>query len=257
MRIVMIGSGNLATQLSLALKTVGEDVLQVFSPTADHAMRLAALLHCEAVTSISDVAGDADMYVISVRDDAVCDVARSLRVHNADSVVVHTAGSVPLSALDGSLPHTAVLYPMQTFSRERRIDFRRVPCFVEASDPYAMSIVDSLARRLSDTVVEADSARRRKLHLAAVFACNMSNHCYRLAERIVEDEGFSFRLFAPLIEETAKKIRCMSPRQAQTGPMVRNDVSVMNAQLEMLDDPYMRDIYRLMAESIYRDSREG
>lgn len=135
MRIVMIGSGNLATQLSLALKSVGEDVLQVFSPTADHAMRLAALLHCEAVTSISDVAGDADMYVISVRDDAVCDVARSLRVHNADSVVVHTAGSVPLSALDGSLPHTGVLYPMQTFSRERRVDFRRVPCFVEASFP--------------------------------------------------------------------------------------------------------------------------
>lgn len=254
MKTVVIGSGNLATHLSLALKESGEEVVQIYSRTAEHAEALSSRLGCHAATSFGDIYDDADVYVISVKDDAVSDVARRLCVRRSGSVVLHTAGSVPITALEGCGSHNAVLYPMQTFSKDREIDFSCVPCFIEASDSHALSVVRSLATRLSDIVVEADSAKRRKLHLAAVFACNLSNHCYRLAERILEDEGIDFSLFAPLIEETAHKIRSMSPRLAQTGPMARRDISVMDAQLEMLSDPFMRDIYRLMAESIYRDS---
>ena len=92
------------------------------------------------------------------------------------------------------------------------------------------------------------------MHLAAVFACNLTNHCYRLAERMLEAEQINFNLFLPLIDETAKKVAEMSPKDAQTGPMVRYDVEVMNRQLALIPDDLTRQIYRLMAESIHLDS---
>ena len=110
-----------------------------------------------------------------------------------------------------------------------------------------------MAESISEQVVPADSERRKKLHLAAVLACNLTNHCYRLAERVLEEEQTDFRLYLPLIEETARKVSFLSPHEAQTGPMVRYDTGVMDMQLRLLKDERTRQIYRLMAESIHED----
>ena len=142
---------------------------------------------------------------------------------------------------------------MQTFSNARPVEFREIPCFIEASDAQSLKTIRSLAERISARVVDCDSEKRKKLHLAAVFACNLTNHCYRLAERLLESEHIDFRLFHPLIEETARKVMTMSPKNAQTGPMVRYDQNVMNMQMSMLPDARTREIYRLMAESIHED----
>ena len=149
-----------------------------------------------------------------------------------------------------------VLYPMQTFSKHRQVDFHPIPCFIEGSDEQTQQLIHALAERISDKVVEADSAKRRKLHLAAVLACNLTNHCYRLAERVLQEAQIDWQLFLPLIDETAKKVSEMSPKDAQTGPMVRYDVNVMNRQIELLPDERTRQIYRLMAESIHEDSSQ-
>ena len=131
-----------------------------------------------------------------------------------------------------------VLYPMQTFSKNRRVNFREIPCFIEASSPSALATIRTLAES----------------HLAAVLACNLTNHCYRLAERVLEAEQIDFRLFLPLISETARKVQTLSPKDAQTGPMVRFDQNVMQMQMAMLPDSRTREIYRLMAESIHDDA---
>lgn len=253
--IVTIGSGNLATHITLALHQAGAAILQVCSPTRDHAVELAARAGAEAVASLADTVPDADYYIIAVKDDAIPNVVAGLDHVCPDSVVLHTAGSVPMSVFRDRVGRYGVLYPMQTFSKARQVDFSSIPCFVEASDEIAMGRVRELAEGISHSVIVADSSRRRRLHLAAVFACNMANHCYRLAERVLEGEDIDFRLFSPLIEETARKIQYLTPREAQTGPMVRNDVTVMDAQVQLLGDDTMRSIYRLMAESIYRDSK--
>ena len=146
---------------------------------------------------------------------------------------------------------------MQTFSKHRQVNFRSIPCFLEASDEQTMCKIRSLAESISDKVVLADSEKRRKLHLAAVFACNLTNHCYRLAERVLQEEQIDWKLFLPLIEETAHKVTEMSPKDAQTGPMVRYDIGVMNRQLELIPDERTRQIYRLMAESIHKDSESS
>jgi Domain of unknown function (DUF2520). len=145
---------------------------------------------------------------------------------------------------------------MQTFSKNRKVNFRPIPCFLEASDSQTLELLRHLAASISDHVEMADSEKRKKLHLAAVFACNLTNHCYRLAERVLEAEQIDFRLYLPLIHETANKVTTLSPKEAQTGPMVRYDTGVMNRQLELISDERTRQIYRLMAESIHEDSAQ-
>lgn len=254
MRIVFIGSGNLATHLSLALKAAGEDILQVFSRTKEHAQELAGKLGCNHTASPDEIDKNADIYILSVKDDAISEIAASVSPDRPDAIFIHTAGSVPMDIFKGRARYYGVLYPMQTFSKLRPVDFRPIPCFLEASDEQTLRQIRRLAESISDKVVLADSEKRRKLHLAAVLACNLTNHCYRLAERVLQEEHIDFRLYLPLIDETAKKVTEMSPRDAQTGPMVRYDVNVMNRQLELISDERTRQIYRLMAESIHEDS---
>lgn len=251
--IVIIGSGNLATHLALALHRVGVNVMQVYSPTASHARQLADRVGAESVSSVSAIRRDADIFILSIKDDAIPAVLSALSPFPSGSVVVHTAGSVPLDILMPHAAHSAVLYPMQTFSKSREVDFSVIPCFVESSDVVSHDAVNELASKISTRVVTLSSDKRRRLHLAAVFACNLANHCYRLAERVMQSEGLDFALLQPLIDETARKVSLMSPRDAQTGPMVRDDRKVMDSQLSLIDDDTTRAIYRLMAESIYQD----
>lgn len=253
MKIVIIGSGNLATNLSLALEDAGQDIVQIFSRTEAHAKELADKVGCSYTSSLDDILRDADVYILSVKDDALLRLIPAICSSRQKGLFLHTAGSVPMSLFEGSASQYGVLYPMQTFSKNRRVDFREIPCFIEASSPQTLSIVRSLAKCISDHVVVCDSEKRKKMHLAAVLACNLTNHCYRLAERVLEAEQIDFSLFLPLIEETARKVKTLSPKEAQTGPMVRYDQGVMRMQMEMLPDDRTREIYRLMAESIHED----
>lgn len=253
MKIAFIGSGNLATHLSLALKAAGEEIIQVYSRTDAHAKELADKLGCIHTTNLDKIYLNADVYILSVKDDAISQIADSICHKCPHALFVHTAGSVLMDIFKGKANHYGVLYPMQTFSKARPVEFREIPCFIEASDAQSLKTIRSLAERISARVVDCDSEKRKKLHLAAVFACNLTNHCYRLAERLLESEHIDFRLFHPLIEETARKVMTMSPKNAQTGPMVRYDQNVMNMQMSMLPDARTREIYRLMAESIHED----
>ncbi len=254
MKIVFIGSGNLATHLSLALKAAGEEIIQVFSRTEAHAQELAEKLGCGHTSNLDEIDLNADVYILSIKDDAISDILASICPKAENALFLHTAGSVPMDIFKGKARHYGVLYPMQTFSKARKVDFRPIPCFIEASSEENLATIRSLAESISDHVVDCDSEKRKKLHLAAVFACNLTNHCYRLAERVLQEEGIDWKLYLPLIDETAKKVSEMSPKDAQTGPMVRYDVDVMNRQLALIPDDLTRQIYRLMVESIHSDS---
>ena len=245
MKIVIIGSGNLATQLALALKDANQEIVQIFSRTSAHAKELADKIGCAYTASLEAVQKDADIYILAVKDDALAALAANL---------CSARGSMPMDVFKGHALQYGVLYPMQTFSKNRRVNFREIPCFIEASSPSALATIRTLAEIISDHVVDCDSEKRKKMHLAAVLACNLTNHCYRLAERVLEAEQIDFRLFLPLIEETARKVRTLSPKDAQTGPMVRYDQNVMQMQMAMLPDDRTREIYRLMAESIHDDA---
>lgn len=251
MRIVMIGAGNLATHLSAALQQAGHELLQVFSRTEASARELASRLGCPWTTDLRAVTTDGDLYVFSVQDKALAQLAETLCPRLSGKTVVHTAGSMPMSLFASVAEHYGVLYPMQTFSKQRAVDFREIPCFLEASDETTMAQLEALAQSVSHRTYRMDSARRRYLHLSAVWACNFVNHCYAVASDLLAEHAIPFDVLLPLIDETARKVHELSPRQAQTGPAVRADANVMQAhQALMSTHPEWQELYGKLSESI-------
>lgn len=253
MRIVLIGAGNLATNLGKALFHAGHEIVQVWSRTEESARALADVLKCASTTDLNGVEKSADVFIISVKDSVLSSVASSLKEGREGQLFVHTAGSMPMDTLP--FERRCVFYPMQTFSKSKEVDFSVIPCFVEAKEEADMELLKTLALTISDTVYELDSENRKYLHLSAVFCCNFANHCYSLGAELLKKHGdIPFSVMLPLIDETASKLYSMSPQEAQTGPAVRWDTNVMDKHLQLLaDTPDMQKIYELMSKSIHHD----
>lgn len=253
----MIGAGNVATHIAATLAAKGCAPIQVWSRSLASASALATVVGCEAVADIDKVVGDADIYIISVVDSALADVIAALCKTGRDGLFVHTAGTMPMQLFEGHAEHYGVLYPMQTFSKSKKLDFSVVPCFVEASDSASLRDVKELADVLSDKVYELSGDNRRWLHIAAVFACNFSNACCALAARILAEHGLDFSVMLPLVDETVRKLHAMSPADAQTGPAARGDRNVMERHLAMLDGNHdLQNVYKLMSEIITNNRKD-
>ncbi len=259
--IVLIGAGNVATHFGVALEKAGYTVKQVYSRTEVSAVRLADRLACPYTVSLADVFPDADVYIVSVKDSALDEVLPELVKRNRDALYVHTAGSVPMDVWKGLARRYGVLYPMQTFSRERAVDFSTVPFFVEADSADDLESLEQMGRRMGGKVYEATSEQRRYLHIAAVFACNFANHMYAIAGHLLEKNGIPFEVMLPLIDETARKAHVLPPVEGQTGPAQRYDRNVMDRHLAMLaDEPQLAEIYRLLSRNIHEyamNQKEG
>lgn len=256
MRIVLIGAGRLATQLGKALYKSGHDIMQVYSRTSSSAQKLATELGATPITDAVNLSSSAEVYIMAVTDSAIAEMIPIVCKGREQQVFLHTAGSIPMDAFKGMALHYGVLYPVQTFSKERSVDFHSIPCLIEANDEYTANIATSLATSVSQYVMQADSEQRKYVHLAAVFACNFANHCYALAAEVLAKEGIAFDILLPLIEETAQKVKEMSPVEAQTGPAVRYDENVIREQSKLLScSPLMKDIYERMSMSIHQKSR--
>ena len=190
--------------------------------------------------------------------ESVADLATRLCIGREKAIFIHTAGSISIDIFNNKAQHYGVLYPMQTFSKSRIVDFSVIPVFLEASDSYTMTLLEGLAASVSNDVRQLDSPSRRYLHLAAVFACNFANHCYALAADMVEMSGMTFDCLLPLIDETARKVHQLPPAKAQTGPAVRFDRNVIDSQSRLLDSsPMSQQIYKLMSESIHQKSKDN
>ena len=253
MKIIFLGSGNLATRLALEMQKKGMRIGQVYSHTPENAERLAAGLDCHWTIDPEAVETDADLYVFSLKDTVLADVIARIPPNNG--LWVHTAGSIPMDIFSGYTANYGVLYPMQTFSKTREVDFSVIPFFLEANTSENAGKLQQLARKLSGNVRFLSSDKRKSLHLAAVFACNFTNHIYALAVRLLQEQDIPADVLLPLIDETAAKIHTMPPRLAQTGPAIRYDENVINKHLAMLDDPDMRSIYRLISQNIHKEAR--
>lgn len=252
MKVVIVGSGNVATHLSLAIASLeGIEICQVYSPTEAHAEILAERLNCDFVTNPTQIRKEADVYLFALKDQALETVIRAVPANNG--LWLHTSGSMPMQVFAGYTERYGVLYPLQTFSKSREISFRGIPLFIECHREEDKNCLEDLARRLSGKVCELSSEKRRSLHLAAVFACNFTNHIYALAEEILAKEGLSRDYLFPLIDETAAKVHELPAQEAQTGPAIRYDENIINKHLGMLaDDPDVQTLYRLLSQSIHK-----
>ena len=252
MKVVFIGSGNLATHLSLAMKGAGVEVVQVYSQTESHASLLANKLSCSYTTKPESILVDADICIFSVKDSALLDLIH--KIPQNKGLWLHTAGSVPMGVFEGYNDRYGVLYPLQTFSKNRDIDFSIVPVFIESNSAGDEAYLLSFAGKLTRQVISLSSEKRKHLHLAAVWACNFTNHMYLMASKILQEQSLSEAFLLPLIDETAAKVHQLSAREAQTGPAIRYDENIIEKHIELLSDPNMKELYRLISRNIYKES---
>lgn len=252
MKVVFIGSGNLATRLSQEMRRVGFTIRQVYSHTPENAELLARTLGCSWTIRPEEVQDDADLYIFSLKDAVLSEVISRIRPNNG--VWVHTAGSMPMDVFSGYTERYGVLYPLQTFSKKRPVDFSVIPFFLEANTPETGKVLQTVAVSVSGNIRFLSSEKRKQLHLAAVFACNFTNHIYTLAVKLLEEQEISADVLLPLIDETAAKVHSMTPAEAQTGPATRYDENVINRHLAMLSDPDMKSIYQLLSQSIHKEA---
>ncbi len=247
--IVLVGAGNLATNLGLALKQAGFPILQVYSRSEGAASALAGRLGCEATVSLQDLRPDAELYITALKDSALESRLPEILHGREERFWVHTAGSLPLSLWERvpGVKRYGVFYPMQTFSKARRVDFRSIPILLEANALAQMNLLREIASTLSGNVREATSRQRQAIHMAGVFACNL----------LLAAQGLPFELLQPLIDETARKVHELAPQEAQTGPAIRYDENVIGKHLEALShEPEMQTLYRLLSQSIHEAARE-
>ena len=246
-RVVIIGSGNVATSLAHGLAAHCQ-VAQIYSRTLAHAQTLASAIGCpHAIDDLQDLLADANAYIIAVKDDAIADIITSTADNGA--LWIHTSGSKPIDLFAGRREHYGVLWPMQSFSREIVAPLDDVHFFAEASDESTLADLMALGHLMSHNVIEADSVKRRQLHVASVFSCNFANHMWTLASEVLHDADLPFEAMLPLIRTTVDKLDRLSPFQSQTGPAVRHDHQVIDSHLAMLDGD-KRELYRMLSDSI-------
>ena len=251
MRISIIGSGNVATHLAAAFKNAGHKIVQVYSPNYHNAALLAYHVGAEAVADINAIHPETDIFVIAVKDDVIDTVAAQLAQYQ--KLTVHTSGATDIQTLVKHNPLSGVFYPLQTFSKIKEVDFLQVPLCIEGANADITRQLVELAQTVSNNVERVNSAQRKILHLAAVFACNFPNNLYAIAQGLLAQHQLNFSLLRPLILETAQKVQHSLPQEVQTGPAVRNDEKTMQAHLDLLSaQPQIEQLYTIVSQSIIK-----
>ena len=249
-RIILIGAGNVAHHLAPALLKAGLNLCQIYSRSIESARELGRKTGITYTADLFGIYPDGDIYIFCVSDDALLSLFKSIRI-NKEAIILHTSGSLPMDIFKPYVTYYGVLYPLQTFTKKRDLDFKEIPLCIAASNPEVLEVLRGLTRLLSVRVEEISSEKRKTLHLAAVFANNFVNHLYGIAGQILEQEGLDFSLLRPLIFETAHKVMLMTPENAQTGPARRGDESILGMHKAMLkDNRKLLNLYTQLSDSI-------
>jgi len=250
-QITIIGSGNVAQHLIKAFsKSEAVEIAQVFSRKKE---KLSSLIEFEKIVSNYQDLKEADLYIIAVTDNAIADVSRQLPFNN--QLVVHTSGTASIETLDDK-NRKGVFYPLQTFSKNKEIDFSVIPICLEANNTFDFRVLETVAKSISKAVFPINSEQRKALHVAAVFVNNFTNHLYQIGQEICEENQVSFDILKPLIQETAEKIKTLEPVDAQTGPAKRNDSNTIEAHLEYLTNENQKNIYKILTQSIQHNGKK-
>jgi predicted short-subunit dehydrogenase-like oxidoreductase (DUF2520 family) len=252
MNVSFIGSGNLAWHLAPALDNVGFVVKEVYSRNARHAALLTERLYQAEVKATLDFStSPSSIFIVAVNDESISEIAREIILPD-DAVLAHTSGSVPLADLQfAATSNVGVFYPLQTFTKNKKVDFKQTPIFIESANQETEAVLTTLAKAISSQVRKIASEERKAMHIAAVFASNFTNHMLTISKGIMEQNGLNYEWLKPLISETINKSLQLGSEDAQTGPAKRGDLEILEKHLAFLqDDPAVAEIYKIVSQHI-------
>ncbi len=250
MRISIIGNGKVAQALAIRLQESRQELVEMFSQNQN---KLTQFCSRKSITPLNDIRKlnrNIDLLIIAINDDAIEKVSKEIQ---GNFLVVHTSGSVPMEVLNTqNIPNFGVLYPLFSFSKHQKIDFREIPFLVEANTKKNQSLLLEIANAISDSVHICKSDLRFKYHLMAVFVNNFVNHIWGQAQASSQEMGLKFDLLKPILMQTAQKA-VSSPNilELQTGPAIRNDKLIINKHLKKLESlPEMQNLYQILTQMI-------
>lgn len=252
MKIALIGTGNVAWHMAKAVVAAGHEFVAYVSRTLTSGEEFTHEFPQARRIALSELGSiQIDVLILAVPDHILPVVAPELEV-NSTTIVVHTSGSQPLSIIDTLRgAKTGVFYPVQTFTKHKPVDFSQIPVLIEGIDKDAELILLQFAKTLSNNVQVKDSTARKQLHLAAVFACNFTNHLLGISQHLLHSAGLTTDLLQPLIQETITKATTNDPFKVQTGPAARNDVNVVQEHITILEKhPVWQELYKKLSLSI-------
>ena len=244
MKTVIIGSGNVAYHLAKAFVQNGIEIHQIFGRNQKELGKISQELHVPFSTTDLQ---DSDLYIISVSDDSVEEVSGAVTKENV--LVAHTSGSLPKEIMKGNY-RKSIIYPLQTFSKTKDLDYSKIPFFIEAENKNDENLLKNMVSKISKNVEISDYEKRKYIHLTAIFSCNFVNHLFAIAKEISDSQNIPFKYFLPLIDETVEKIHYLYPKSGQTGPAVRNDERILKLHEKLITNEEYLKIYNLMNESI-------
>lgn len=258
MNVSFIGSGNLAWHLAPALDNAGYVVKEVYSQNPRHAAQLTEKLYqAEVKASLDFSTSESSVFIVAVNDDSIESIAREIILPD-DAVLAHTSGSVPLNDLQfAATPNIGVFYPLQTFTKNKKVDFSQTPIFIESANEETNIVLSGLAKTISNQVWRITSEERKALHVAAVFASNFTNHMLTISKEIMEQNSLEFNWLKPLIAETIQKSLLLGPEAAQTGPAKRGDLEILEKHMAFLQtSPEISEIYKIISQHIINQYHE-
>ncbi len=254
MKIIFLGAGNLATNLALELHQKNFEIIQIFSRTLDAAKNLAEKVNAQYTNRLEELSEQADLYILAIKDDAIGSLLENLSLKN--KLIVHTAGSISIDIFKNKALNYGVFYPLQTFTKNKKTDFSKIPICLEANSLENLQILKNVAQKLTSNVQILNSTQRKTIHLAGVFACNFTNHLLAIADEILENEQINLDILFPLINESIGKAQFEKPHKIQTGPAIRNDQKVLDSHLALLEkNTTFVEIYKLLSKSIFNFSQ--
>jgi len=245
--VTLLGGGNLANHLaSVFLEAEGIILSQIYNRTFQNIEHLRNRV--EITDDLSNLK-PVDIYILAVSDEAISRL--SLQLKHLNGLLVHTSGAMDMDTLQ-PCKRIGVFYPLQTFTKSKKVDFNLVPICIEAQETKDLFLLETMANCISKQVYKIDSLQRNKLHVAAVFVNNFVNYLYTIGEDICVENQIPFEILQPLILETAKKINDIPPALAQTGPAMRNDTKTFEIHKQSLN-ANQTEIYTLLTKAILKN----
>jgi predicted short-subunit dehydrogenase-like oxidoreductase (DUF2520 family) len=246
-KVSIAGSGRLAKHLMKAIKGSNLELVQIWARDKQAAEKLSTQFQVPVAATLQAASDQTDLLILAVSDSAVEELANTLQTN---AIVVHCSGILSSNILQMH-PNYGVLWPIQSFSENRDLDFKTIPIVVDANNEENKRILEITADTIGKRTVFADESQRQKLHVAAVFVNNFSNHLYVLMEDFLKKNNLSFNHLKPLMLETVLKLDTLSANQAQTGPAKRGDELSLNIHREILaSEQHLLEIYNLISKSI-------
>jgi predicted short-subunit dehydrogenase-like oxidoreductase (DUF2520 family) len=250
-KVAIVGTGNIAWHLSDILLKIGVEISCISSRNHQNAEKLATLRKSKAI-DLKSLDSNIDLIIIAVSDDAIYEVSQ--QIPEGDYIVTHTSGSVSIDVFKNRFKHFGVLYPLQSFSKSKKIDFKKVPILIEGDSKQTSMLLESFAKKISERVELMNSEQRGNLHLSAVIVNNFVNFLVSKSYDFLENNNIDGSLLQPLMRETIERLRANHPREMQTGPAKRNDKNVIEKHLKQLEsNPKLQSLYQLISQQIIEE----